>query len=431
MKPLLVTICVLPLLVLPAHKRCVAQTDSLTHPWRLDTAQAWVTTLSVKGADQYPLASMSADQREKFQTAFKEWVDGKSSETKPTLVDFEDLSSGLSERIKRAPSVKIEGVQASRYAYGVPYGSPAGTQSSFLSNPDTALFNYSATLNFSELFLSVADRTTACKSANALVAAGFKMHEKKEGSDWCNDYQFITGNRGRDFAERFFSGLSLTYTASQNAKVQKSLIQGDGDVTFSHSITGSFDPTKFWRTASDWEAAVGVYESQADIEGEGDKSSRDIDPVEKQSSPVPFHDFPCLDPSREGCFSDYAYGWKKIQILKALIPRVDVKAVTPLNFQSANNVFLSQPADERKVLYTVALSIDLTKFIPNSKSRASAANVLVALANTKDKRSAPKAAFEWRLKVKIYYVQLISDPHKVDDDTWWNEFQRVVQNPVM
>ena len=132
-----------------------------------------------------------------------------------------------------------------------------------------------------------------------------------------------------------------------------------------------------------------------------------------------------------GCFYRYAYGWHKVQILEALIPRVDVKVVTPLNFQAANNVFLVQPLDERKVLYTVALSVDLTKFIPNNKTRASAANVLVTLANAEAKRKSADGAHTWRLKVAASYAELVNNPSLVDDEVWWNQFRSLVQNPMV
>ena len=434
MKRLLAALCAFLPTILPASQLCFAQTPQISHPWRLDTAQSWITTLSVKGADQYSLPSLSSEQQRLFQTAFADWAAGKPTEAKPTIgdVNFDDLSSELSERIKRAPSVKIEGVQASKYVYGVPYGSPAGTQAGFLGNPDSALFNYSATLNFSELFLSVSDRTTACKSASALRAAGMTVNIKPGEKDFCKDYEFITGDRNRDFAQRLVSGITVTYTASQNAKFQKSLLQGERDITFSHSVTGSFDPTKMWRSASDWESAAAVYASQAVIRGAGDDFSASIEQFPRGDAPVGINDFPCLDlRSSVGCFYRYAYGWHKVQILEALIPRVDVKVVTPLNFQAANNVFLVQPADERKVLYTVALSVDLTKFIPNNKTRASAANVLVTLANTEAKRKSADVAHAWRLKVAASYAELVNNPSLVDDETWWNQFRSLIQNPMV
>ncbi len=54
----------------------------------------------------------------------------------------------------------------------------------------------------------------------------------------------------------------------------------------------------------------------------------------------------------DACLRRYAYGWQKVRIAEALLPKVDVKASTPFNYQaSALNTLIQPPPGSYKVLY--------------------------------------------------------------------------------
>ena len=419
--------------------RAHAQQQTLPKPDqdRADVALAWAGVLGIIGEpNHFSLTGHSEALRSEFLDKVDKWSNEDGEAELPSFgeVRFDDLYSSGGERLARVPSIKIEAVQTSKYVYGVPYGAPAGTPADYLKNPDSSLLNYSATLNFAEAFLSIADRGTTCASAAALRKANVRINAVAQ-RNFCTSFVYLTGGRGIDLAQRLASGVSLTYTAAQNARFQSSLLQAGQAVSFSDSLTGSFDPTKTWRTASDWLAAIRVLppNERDDLEGDGDPHSN----VTK--------DYPCLSlTEKDGCFLRYAYGYRPPQFLQALLPRVDVKVVTPLNFQSAGNIFLSQQPDEHKRLYTVSATLDLSRFIPNSNTRSDAANVIAELAKARREklkaqklraRSAADQKVEefvakdwhgWRKEVALLYKALADNPDLVSNESWWETFQATV-----
>lgn len=401
---------------------------------RASVALAWAEVLGIiDEPTQFSFANSSENLRAEFLDKLQDWADRKGKAELPSLgeVRFDDLYSSGGERLARVPSIKVEAAQTPKYVYGVHYGAPIGTPADYLNNPDSSLLNYSATLNFSEAFLSITDRTTACTSARTLRDARVAVRPVAQ-RDFCTDFVYLTGGRALDFAQRLASGVSLTYTASQNARFQSNLLQSGQPISFSNSLTGSFDPTKTWRTAADWLAALHVLspDRKDHLEADGDSHS---DVTE---------DYPCLSlVGKDGCFLRYAYGDRSHQLIQALLPKVDVKIVTPLNFQSSGNVFLTQKPDEHKRLYVVSASLDLSRFIPNSSTRADAANVIAELAKVKQERlkaekwrainaadrekeqAVAKEWSTWRQEVADLYTALVRDPDLVSKEAWWETFR--------
>jgi hypothetical protein len=335
----------------------------------------------------------------------------------------------------RVPSVKTDVAKASKWVYGVPYGSPKSTAASFYLNPDSYLFTGTATFTFSQAFLSIADRATLCKTATPTSGASDTPDHGSDKHPHCSDPDFILGNRHVDPWQRLISAIQLVSTTSQNPRFSQGIVPEIGtasyEKTFAETVTGTFDPALLFRTATDFNKAVGALNHDNIADTGKIRGIRQQLPC-GQPLPVP--------PTVKTCIDALSYGQGKMkQFLEISVPKIEVKAVTASDLaKSGANTFV-QPPTPTSALYEFSATWDLTRWVPNATTRANAADTIKTVRDYPKKPDSSSggqadaapgsqdgSTMKWKAQVAWYCATLISHPELAADEVWWSKFENVV-----
>lgn len=388
---------------------------------RLQQATEWINaTIATAPIDD--IRSLSPDERQTLIADLRAWVKngqagqsskspgGQTATVKPVITEKELFPNPI-VLWASVPQVKANVNQASRWVYGVPYGAAKGTQSNFYLNPDSYLFTGTATFSFSQAFLSISNRTKLCSGNNVIP------------STLCNNPKFMLGTRPQDSWQRLLSAITLVSTTAQNPRFSQGIVPEAGTIsyqkTFSETVTGSFDPTGLFRTATDFNSGLQALKN---------------DPANYAALPKP-----CLKGSWNDrqCLVALSYGYGPgRQWAEALVPTIAITAITASDLaKSGANTFI-QPPTQVSALYQFSATWDLRKWMPNASTLADAASVVNGLAGAqnpstsqqKDSASDSKndPDLKWRSQVAWYCFQLVSNPAIANNDVWWTKFEGTV-----
>lgn len=417
---------------------------------RLQQAVTWMNTV-VLTEPVGDLGAYTPDQKAALIADLQKWMRSGATVSSVAVPVTGDPAAKPKREVKEAmvfpangslwllvPQIKADVSEASKWVYGVPYGSPKGSANAFYPNPDSYLFTGTATFNFAQAFLSISDRQKLCDAVTE--------SDRSEGT--CKNIAFLMGTRHRDSWQRLLSAVTLVSTTSQNPRFSQGLVPEEGTVsyekTFSETVTGSFDATKLFRTATD-------YKNGLDIQAGSSKT------LQYGEVPLPgcALKFDPLDPKvvkaakkaaesqdevvTQECIDAIAYGsghWQKMG--KMLIPTIEVKAVTASDLaKSGANTYI-QPPSQIPALYSFSATWDLRKYIPSATTLSDAAAVMQEVASAAQPSTgrgvsgAPVSAaksnpdMRWKGEVAWFCIQLISHPDVVSNDAWWTRFQDAI-----
>lgn len=397
---------------------------------RLQQAVTWMNTVIVTEPIG-DIRAYTADQKAALIADLQKWMRG-SLQVGPTDAPAgkpkKDVTEGVAFPEEGSlwllvPQVKADVSEASKWVYGIPYGAPKGTVSTFYPNPDTYLFTGTATFNFAQAFLSISDRQRLCTAVS----------DANRSSARCKNVPYLMGARTQDSWQRLLSAVILISTTSQNPRFSQGLVPIQGTVsyekTFSETVTGSFDATKLFKTASDYK--MGLSSVSTILNGKQNEVKLPA---------------PCDGKwDTKGCIDAIAYGyghWQKVA--KMLIPTINVKAVTESDLaKSGANTFI-QPPTQIPALYEYGATWDLRKYVPSAATRADAIDVMQATATAPPpalgghaaSQAAPSPAkadpdMKWKGQVAWFCIQLVSHPNVVSSDGWWTKFQNAILSPEL
>jgi hypothetical protein len=404
---------------------------------------------------------LDPDERAELIEEIRDWMSGipsSAEESSPAAVAEAGPSVSASDVFPdrwtlflRVPQAKIDWAQAPPYVYGVPVGAAKTVNAAFYPNPDSALFTGSATFDFSQAFLTLADRAKLCRVVSApdvtqpeKVNGVEKDTAGKTKKDYGCSWQALMGLRSVDLAQRVVSSFNVTSTISQNPKFTQGLIPQPGTVldktTYSGSVTGTFDPKHIFRTATDLNSIFGIFSPE---KGSDTKVNFGLgSDVEKLQGRIYQalgcgENFPPLkgeNPKQDlrHCIRHLSYGGGQ-QWAEILLPVVQVKAVTPSDlYKTGTNTFV-QPPTQFNALYEVSATWSLTNWVPNAALRADAVSTLQSgqrlLSHTPAKQQASTVSTgdqRWKAQVAWLCLQLVSRPEIAENDAWWAKFQDAV-----
>jgi len=432
-----------------------AVAQSIPEEDRLQQAVTWMNTVVVTEPVS-DLRAYTPDQKAALIADLQKWMKSGSAigsaELPATSTPAEKPKREINETMVfpekgslwlLVPQIKTDVSEASKWVYGVPYGSPKGSANAFYPNPDSYLFTGTATFNFAQAFLSISDRQKLCDAVTE--------SDRSEGT--CKNIGFLMGSRDRDSWERLLSAVTLISTTSQNPRFSQGLVPEAGTVsyekTFSETVTGSFDATKLFRTATDYKNGLDIQAGasktlgyhEVDLPTPCKTSSVTLTPKIKKAANKAGEqpDEMAKDIATQACIDAIAYGsghWQKMG--KMLIPTIEVKAVTASDLaKSGANTYI-QPPSQIPALYSFSATWDLRKYIPSATTLSDAAAVMQAAAPASPSSAgggasaAPVSAakpdpdVKWKGQVAWFCIQLISHPEVVSNDGWWTRFQDAI-----
>jgi len=413
-------IAVVTLLCLSFHSHPL-QGETTAGADRLQLATNWINAV-VATKPVADLRSLNPDERDALIKDIRAWLTNAEPKAKPAPITEKQVFPDREVLWARVPQIKADVAQASKWVYGVPYGAPKGATSNFYPNPDTYLFTGTATFNFAQAFLSTSDRENLC---NAVTSQGSSPAQR------CG-WSFLLGSRPRDVGERLLSAVTLISTTAQNPRFSQGLVPQPGTVsyqkTFSETVTGSFDPTKIFRTGTDFKNAADAlskHNYQNDIRGSDKAVSRLIGCAQETD-----------DDKVSSCIHSLAYGYgKRKQAMEILVPTIQVKAVTASDLaKSGANTFI-QPPTQIPAQYEFSATWDLRTFVPNAGVRTDVVSAMQSIqraaANSSSENPPVSSQTDaqtqkWKAQVSWYCIQLVSHPELAENESWWTRFENSI-----
>jgi hypothetical protein len=338
----------------------------------------------------------------------------------PSLaVDVSAIRLSPWERIARIPQFRTQIQQAPDYVYGVVQDAPANTPNQFFPNPDHALFSYGGPIHFDELYVAADTRVAICSVLNDLKQA--------DPDHRCNDDQYLLANRIRDNFTRFGAAVSLDINYSQVPKYQAPILVTSLSAlqfpSYSKTITGSFDPSKLFRSPAEMKGIAG-YAGKVTLKDNG-KVIFDSDTVLHSICNYQLADLANKDKTAT-CIQAITIGDVVKRLAISVLPRLDVKALSPFDLSKYGSSFVAPPNKAGRSLYTVTLNWDLRSIVPTTAARLDAFNAIKSLHDPKPVSDKDIKEAQWRRQVASLYLELRRTPDRAEDSAWWNRFETIV-----
>jgi hypothetical protein len=154
------------------------------------------------------------------------------------------------ERVLRTPQFKAEFLRTPNYVFGIPEGSPPGTQAQIFSNPDHGLLSVGGALDFGELFPDAGKTMTACEARMSLLGEG--KENMLPGK--CDESPYLNATRKGEWARRYASATVINVNVSQVPRFESGIILSpvlpSNDLRWSYSVTGSISPAALFESAA-------------------------------------------------------------------------------------------------------------------------------------------------------------------------------------
>lgn len=294
--------------------------------------------------------------------------DASGERVKPDCVEKADERSEkplcISEKVKSL-RLGLEG----RFARGFQYeyklneqpgtvlvnsGTGAGAITAFLRNPQNYLQQHTLTFKFGELF---PDRMSLFKRGSDYLKKYPLAADKQPSEILCGDNPLITClAEGGSWWQRALMATSVIVNFSQRALVQQGIIATPTRFGKDYQVNGGFvfDPAKLFPTATSWKGA--------------------FDEVQKVDKAL----------ALLGA-SDVRLGrrpWEQ-SLLAAIVPKVEYKVISQFDYLKYNGALIEAPFPER-ALNTFTFTWDLTRAIPDTKSRIDADAIYASLNELKN-----------------------------------------------
>ena len=401
---------------------------------RLDTAQDLLTVLGV-GFQQ----TISRESKLELLEKLTAWQAGEGAQTeKPTTVEgfreYPRLTPDWKERVARMPSFKAEIVKTLPNVYGIAENAPAGTLAAVIPNPDHLLLNLGGSLDISELFLNVANRVSLCQSR--IDTQDPKMNEKTGNpNDKCRQASYLKAGRWYDPIERYVSASVINVNVSQIPNYQSGILllpqAPEAQQRWTYTVTGSIIPTSLFHSASDLKAvAAYAATNQKLVDLSTILPAAECDDALHSSSmrtgkPIVI---------TKECLTRIAIGSKSQRALLTVLPRVDVKAYTALDFtKNGTAAFVQLPGGD-KPLYDITFTWDMHNLFPSTQNRADALAAIRSIQQADKKAGAPKKPVKeeplnirlWKQNVASLYCVLANKVEMSNDEAFWQHFIQVV-----
>jgi hypothetical protein len=409
---------------------------------RIIVATNWLYSLCV-----VPNGDFQAITPIELRDAFEAWAKSNQDTaqcepkafkaTKPAspllVVEVSSIRLRPWERIARMPQFRTQIQQTPAYVYGVLQGAPANTPSQFFPNPDHSIFSYGGPVHFDELYVGADTRVAICTVLDDLYQKANQENPKANirPDKRCTDSGYLLANRVRDNFTRIGAAVSLDINFSQVPKFQSPIvITSLSNLNFpewSKTITGSFDASKLFRSATEMKGIAG-YVGKVNLKSNYgvnlmDKNTILRDLCDRKSDEL-------NDPTNTThCIQAITVGGMAKRLAISILPRIDVKAISPFDLSKYGSSFVAPPNRAGRSLYTVTLNWDLRSLIPSTASRLDALTAIKSLHDSEDKPPLDDKKIRealWRRQVAASYLELRSMPERSLDPVWWSRFEAIL-----
>ena len=415
------------LLGLTAASALPGMCDDALQLEHLNIAKKWLSTLGVEYQDE-----ITPQNSAHLQAVLDSWRNlkptsqtGDSAKVKPPQfisgVSHQDLFPNFGSRLLRISSFSSELVRTPDYVAALVPGQGTSSQTQFIPNPDHGLLSVGGTMTFSELYVSPDVRASMCEMTG-------KGSAYDTTSSHCNDPRFLSGHRKREVFGRIANGVTIKTTVSQIPRIQSGVdiagVPTFNNLRWTPTVTGTFDPTHLFWSASDWKTWSGHLKGLSD-------AGFHLDPLFPDScngSPE----------TNDTCLHDLVRPSVARTALMSLVPKVDIKAYTPFDYVKIAPTTLVEPPSGGKTIYDVTFAWDLHKLLPSSTDRLDALKALAQLQAFRKTQSSsnppaepppqPAADSLWKQRVEMLYVELSDTPAVCTDPVWWNKFRSLVMH---
>ena len=277
-------------------------------------------------------------------------------------------------------------------------GTGVGEVSAFLRNPQKYLQKHTLTFKFAELF---PDRLSLYKRGSEYLKKHPEAANEQLSDILCSDNPLITClTNGGSWWKRALMGTTINVYFSQRALVQQQFLATSSQFGKDFLVNGgfTFDPAKLFPTASNWKSTFD-----------------DVQNIDKGLALL--------------AASDYEKKPWKHSWAVALIPKVEFKILSQFDFLKYQGALIDPPFPN-PALSTWTFTWDLTRAIPDTKSRADADAIAEAVDNLKNTLGTEPQS-TWKKQCLLHFdqgvVRKVKDLHPAFTASSCQELGRVMK----